>query len=152
MTGKRFVLFALSALLLCSCGPSRSSLYYWGGTDSSSVTVYEKMFYNNYKKQTDESICRLLCTYEDMIKNAGGLRQVPPPGICAEYGYMLINPDSAVAFAKAATPSQRKIIVASDYAAEFGQRGMEMLQREMELYPESVPFIMPLVKKWRESR
>ena len=152
MTKKSLVLFALSALLLCSCGPSRSSLYYWGGTDDTGTTAYEKVFYRNYKKQTPESICSLLCTYENMINKAGGQRQVPPPGICAEYGYLLLSPDTAAAFSKAATPAQRKIILAENYEAEFRQKGMELLQREMELYPESARFIMPLVKKWRESK
>ena len=30
-------------------------------------------------------------TYEDIIKESKGTRKVVPPGICAEYGYFLIQ-------------------------------------------------------------
>ena len=79
---KRLLTFV--ALLFCftSCGVT--SLYYWGGSQNG-ATAYENLTYKNYDKQTPESLCKLICMYEDIISNTGGKRQLPPPGICAEY-------------------------------------------------------------------
>ncbi len=35
----------------------------------------------------------------------------------------------------------------SDYSGMFREKGLEMLQKEMVLYPESTIFIEPLVNK-----
>ena len=141
---KAVVLFA-SALLLMSCGTT-SSLYYWGG-ESGGTTAYENLAYNSYDKQTPKSLCDLVCVYEKMVTKPGGSRMVPPPGICAEYGYLLLNPDTAETFLNNATASQKKMFDGSDYSVIFRERGEEMLKKEMEYYPESARFIAPLIKK-----
>ena len=143
---KLFVL-GVACLILSSC--ATTSLYYWGGY-ANGATTYEHLAYKSYDKQTPESICKLIVAYEDMVKNPGGTRQIPPPGICAEYGYLLLQPETAEAFAGAATPAQKKFFEESDYNTLFRQRGEEMLQKEIELYPESAPFIAPLVKRFTE--
>ncbi len=141
----RKVLIPLLLLALtASCGPTR--LYYWGSY-SEGTTPYEELAYQQYDKQTPESVCALVCLYEDMVAHPGGQRQVPPPGICAEYGYLLLQPSTAEYFAQHATSRQRKVFNSNDFGALFSQRGEEMLAKEMELYPESAKFIEPLLKR-----
>ena len=142
---KRILTLALVSFVLTSCGMT-TSLYYWGGV-LNGATPYENLAYQNYDKQTPESICKLICMYEDMVTYPGGTRRVPPPGICAEYGYMLLIPENAVIFAEHATAMQRRSFASTDYAAFFAEKGKEMLQKEIELYPESAKFITPLIER-----
>lgn len=130
---------------LSSCGMT-NSLYYWGGTHSG-TTAYESIAYQTYDKQTPKSICNLVAVYEEMVTKPGGTRQVPPPGICAEYGYLLLQPETAETFLNNATSAQKKLFQSEDYSAIFLERGKEMLLKEIELYPESAKFIEPLIKK-----
>ena len=93
------------------------------------------------------SICKLICMYEDIVTYPGGSRNMPPPGICAEYGYMLLIPENAEIFAKHATSMQKRTFNSSDYATFFPERGKELMLREIELYPESAKFIAPLIER-----
>ena len=146
---RKVLMLAVASLLLCSCGPSAAVLYYWGGNASKGVTRYEDRFYDAYgKSQSPESLCDMLCVYEDMLRNPGGERGVVPPGICAEYGYLLLKPETAAAFAESASKRERAIYERSDYATYFPEYGLKLLQKEMELYPESRKFIEPLLKKF----
>ena len=115
------------ALLFCftSCGVT--SLYYWGGSQNG-ATAYENLTYKNYDKQSPESLCKLICMYEDIISNTGGTRQLPPPGICAEYGYLLLIPENAVIFAEHATAMQKRLLYSSDYPSFFLQRAKNFLK------------------------
>ena len=142
---KRSIVVLAAVVLLSSCGVT-NSLYYWGGTQSG-TTAYENLAYQSYDKQTPKSICNLVAVYENMVTKPGGSRQVPPPGICAEYGYLLLQPETAETFLNNATASQKKLFKTDDYGALFLERGQEMLQKEIELYPESAKFIEPLIKK-----
>ncbi len=144
---KKILLTGIALILLTSCG---TQLYYWGSNKLSGVSEYEDLTYKNYDKRTPESICALLCLYEDMITNPGGLRNVPPPGICAEFGYLLLQPDTEEIFAGHATKSQKETF--SDLnTSSFKALGIQMLEKEIELYPESAVFIGPLVKKFSEN-
>ena len=142
---KKILILALASFALISCGIS-SNLYYWGGVQNG-ATTYENLAYKNYDKQTPESLCKLICMYEDIVSNPGGTRRMPPPGICAEYGYMLLIPENATIFAEHATAMQKRTFASGDYASFFPQKGKEMLQKEIELYPESAKFIAPLMEK-----
>ena len=145
---RKFAFGALMLLLLSSCGSSR--LYYWGSNpmwESNSTSKYEELAYRNYDKQTPQSLCDLVCLYEDMVSHPGGTRGVVPPGIYAEYGFLLLQPATAEAFMNHASSSQRKIFKTSDFGSYFPERGVEMLQKEMELYPESAQFIKPLLER-----
>lgn len=142
---KKLFVLALVTFCLTSCGFT-SSLYYWGGTQNG-VTTYENLVYRNYDKQTPESICKMICMYEDIVSNPGGVRKMPPPGICAEYGYLLLIPENASIFAEYASSMQKRTFSSNDYAAFFPERGKEMMQKEIELYPESAKFIAPLIEK-----
>ena len=142
---KRILTLTLALFLLTSCGIT-TSLYYWGGVQNG-ATTYEDLTYQNYDKQTPESICRLICMYEDMVSSPGGTRSMPPPGICAEYGYMLLIPENAEIFEKYATTMQKRTFASTDYAAFFPEKGKELMQKEMELYPEAAKFIAPLIER-----
>ena len=144
---KRLILLAVLGLTITSCSVTQP-LYYWGG-EQKGTSKYENLAYMSYDKQTPESMCRLICVYEDMVNNPAGSRQVPPPGICAEYGYLLLQPQTAETFAKHATPAQRSAFkdADADYAVLFRARGEEMMKMEMTLYPESVHFIKPIFEK-----
>lgn len=144
---KKFVLLIFSVVLLSSCGPTTSALYYWGPQEGE-ATRYEQLTYKNYRTQTPESICSLLCAYEDMVSNPGGSRGVVPPGICAEYGYLLLQPEMAQIFSEHATTKQKGVYNTADYATLFAQKGKEMMEMELELYPEASVFIKPLIKKF----
>jgi hypothetical protein len=141
---RKFALPLLLTVLLAACASPK--LYYWGSSDGE-TTLYEKLAYQQYDKQTPEAVCALVCLYEDMVTNPGGLRNVPPPGICAEYGYLLLQPSTAEYFASHATSKQRKVFGNGNFAAMFQERGIQMLAKEMELYPESAKFIGPLLKR-----
>jgi hypothetical protein len=144
---KTILLIAVGGLLLVSCGSQR--LYYWGSSSmfDKGTTRYENLAYRNYDQQSPESLCELICLYEDMVTNPGGTRGVVPPGICAEYGYLLLQPSTAEVFEQHATRNQRRHFSATSYGTLFASRGEEMLKKEMELYPESAAFIAPLLKK-----
>lgn len=143
---KKILILISFMVLLSSCGTT--ALYYWGGGEKREATTYEKLSYNDYKTQTPDAVCKLICAYEDIVSHPGGTRRVPPPGICAEYGYLLLQPATAQVFLENATSSQKRVFdKTEDFTATFSERGKEMLQKEMEYYPESRQFIEPLIRK-----
>ena len=142
---KKLLILSIVTFCLTSCGVT-SPLYYWGGMQNG-ATTYENLAYQNYDKQTPESLCKLICMYEDIVSNPGGTRMMPPPGICAEYGYMLLIPENAAIFAEYATTAQRRAFASSDYASFFPEKGKELLQKEIEMYPESAKFIAPIIER-----
>ena len=141
---KGFILVFIT-LCLTSCGLT-SSLYYWGG-EQKGASVYENLTYKNYDKQTPETVCKLICMYEDIVTNPGGSRKMPPPGICAEYGYLLLTPGNAELFAAHAISSQKRTFASTEYATLFPELGKQMMLKEVELYPESAKFISPLIER-----
>lgn len=145
---KKVLILTVSAFILNSCGTP--SLYYWGG-EKHGTTNYENLAYKDYKSQTPDALCKLIYLYEDMVSNPGGTRSVPPPGICAEYGYLLLLPETADTFSENATYKQRNLFSGTDYGEIFYERGKEMLEKEIEYYPESKQFIEPLIKKLTEQ-
>lgn len=142
---RKILILAIMTFCLTSCGLT-SSLYYWGGTQNG-ATAYENLAYKHYDKQSPESICKLICMYEEIVKYPGGSRMMPPPGICAEYGYMLLKPENAEIFEKYATSSQKANFASTDYASLFSEKGKELMLKEIELYPESAKFITPLIER-----
>ena len=145
---KKLLISALLLALFASCS-STGNLYNWGRPhNSDSFTRYDELSYNSFDKQSPESLCELLCLYEYMVKNPGGIRNVIPPGICAEYGYLLLKPETAAIFMQYATNSQKKVFGAmDDYSSYFHGRGLDLLEQEIELYPESATFLTPIIKQ-----
>ena len=92
-------------------------------------------------------MCQAIVMYEDMLTYVGGSRQVPPPGICAEYGYLLLKPETVSIFNDNASSRQRKVFKTDNLAAHFNEYGKELLSMEIQLYPESEKFIKPLLEK-----
>ena len=131
------------AFMLTSCGTT-SLLYNWGSVQNK-VSAYENLTYNYFEKQTPESLCKLICMYEGIVNNPGGMRNVPPPGVCAEYGYLLLKPESAEIFANHANLIQKRIFKSDNFASLFPEIGKEMIEKEMQLYPESAKFLAPLL-------
>lgn len=126
-----------------------TSLYYWGGGNSA-VSKYEELAYRTYDKQTPESICNLLCVYESMVSSTQqSIRKVPAPGICAEYGYMLLSPETVEIVQTHATDQQKRVLGCwnKDIATHFMERGKYLLEQEIKLYPESKTFILPILNK-----
>ena len=101
---------------LVSCGPPKG-LYSWGGKKIS----YEKTSYNYLKNQDEESIQSLNETYQEIITNQKGTRGVPPPGIFADYGFLLIQLGET-------------------------EKGKQMLMKEISFYPEATIFVERILK------
>ena len=144
MRRRHLVLLLTVGLLLSACGPTAQVLYNWGGARAG-VTEYERVSYRTSAKQSPESICAMLVLYERMISKPGGLRQVPPPGICAEYAWLLAQPETATIFAEHASASQKAALGIAP--AQFLDRSRDLFEMEMHYYPESVTFIKPLAKR-----
>lgn len=110
---KKNVIIVIISIFAISCTQTKP-LYNWKGYDDA---VY------GYTKNSDEkSTERLVKVYEKLISNSGGTREVPPPGICADYGYLLIKKGET-------------------------EKGKELLSKEIALYPESKVFIERIIKR-----
>lgn len=113
---KKTILIISSILLLASCS-SRKELYSW---EKYEITSY------NYLKNTDEaSMAALVENYEKIIAKQDGTRGIVPPGIYADYGYLLLQKGETA-------------------------KGTEMLKQEIALYPESKIFIDRILKMTEE--
>ncbi len=102
-----------ATLALCACtGPE--TLYSWHD--------YDNATYKYNKRQTEELQAKLLDTYRRMTEHQGGRRGVVPPGLYAEYGYLL-------------------------YKTGKKDEGLGFLRQEIKLYPESERYISRIIKQ-----
>ena len=147
---KKLASAALIIISLSACSPQL--LYNWGPVQANGVSQYEKLAYRHYDKQTPNTFCELIVLYETIITHPGGKRQVPPPGICAEYGYLLMHPEAADTFLKYATPAQMRVFRGKELSSYFSERGKEMFELEQKNYPESEMFIGPILKKFSADK
>ncbi len=106
-----YLLFSL--FLLCSCSAPKK-LYSWDKYPSTS--------YNYLKNSDEKSTQELIKTYQNIIEKQTGTRGAVPPGIYADYGFLLIQANKTA-------------------------EGKEMLLKEISLYPESKVFIDRILKK-----
>ncbi len=111
-----YLLAVASVLILSSCS-TKQSLYSWD--------KYQIASYNYLKNSDDKSINQLIETYQRIIENQKGSRGVVPPGIYADYGFVLLQSDKS-------------------------EEGKAMLLKEVELYPESKQFIDRILKMIEE--
>jgi hypothetical protein len=111
---KRKLLFTGMAIALCltSC-TSPKTLYSWGNYDATS--------YKYLKNSDEKSTEQLIKTYQQIIEKQKGTRKTVPPGIYADYGFVLLQADRT-------------------------QEGKAMLEKEISLYPESKVFIDRILK------
>lgn len=112
---KSLILFLFPlALAATSCTTSTKTLYYWGD--------YTEASYDYYKKQTPEDTEDLLGSFEKMMARVDkGSRKMMPPGMCAEYGFLLIQ-------------NGKK------------EEGLALLKKETEMYPQSKKFVERIIK------
>jgi hypothetical protein len=106
-------LILVSILILVSSCTVQKPLYSWSKYDSTS--------YNYLKNSDEKSTQALIENYKNIIEKQTGTRNVVPPGVYADYGYILLQ------------------IGKTD-------EGKELLMKEVELYPESKIFIDRILK------
>jgi hypothetical protein len=111
------------------------------------ASAYETLSYKRADKESPRTICRVINMYEDLLANPGGHRQVPPPGICAEYAYMLLQPGIMEIFSKNATSFQISSFEKSAYGSTPREKAKNLFMKEIEVYPESAQFILPLLNR-----
>lgn len=104
---------AILALSVTSC-VTTNSLYSWYG--------YEDAVYTNYKKPTDKSQAKVLEQYRAVIEKQKGTRGAVPPGLYAEYGFLL-------------------------YKTGSKEEGINYLKQEIALYPESQIYISRIINQ-----
>ncbi|MDR0614166.1 MAG: DUF4810 domain-containing protein [Dysgonamonadaceae bacterium] len=111
MKGKCLFFGMAVALCLTSCAPKM--LYSWGNYDDTS--------YKYLKNSDEKSTGQLIKTYLQIIEKQEGTRKAVPPGIYADYGFILLQANKTV-------------------------EGKAMLEKEIALYPESKIFIDRILK------
>lgn len=110
---KIFLFLACSAFFLASCTTTKT-LYSWHN--------YEDASYQYQKKTTDELYEKAMKEYLKVIEKQKGTRMTVPPGLNAEYGYML-------------------------YKSGKVSEGIAFLKKEIALYPESEVYISRIIKQ-----
>lgn len=88
---------------------------------------YQQKSYRYLKKNDASSYKNLIQCYESIIKTQNYGRKTVPPGIYADYGWALIKSGNK-------------------------EKGISMLKKEMELYPESSVFITRILKRFEDEQ
>lgn len=109
---KKIVIILTVAILAVSCTAPKQ-LYSW--------EKYEAASYNYIKNSDEESLTTLLENYKKIISEQKGTRETVPPGIYADYGFILMKKGNVT-------------------------EGKDMLAKEIALYPESKIFIERILK------
>lgn len=111
------IIFSIAAVVatlsFTSCNTTKN-LYSWHD--------YEDMTYKYSKRQTDELQVKVLEQYKKVMDHQKGVRGVVPPGLYAEYGFLL-------------------------YKTGKQAEGIEFLKKEISLYPESETYISRIIKQ-----
>lgn len=110
---KKILLIGGCIVALASCS-STKNMYSWYN--------YEDITYKYSKKSTDELQIKLLEEYQKITLNQKGLRAVVPPGLYAEYGFLL-------------------------YKTGKNVEGLSFLKEEIKLYPESEKYVSRIIKQ-----
>lgn len=109
---KKIICISFTAFLLASC-TTEKPLYSWD--------KYETTSYNYLKNSNEKSTQELIETYQKIIEKQRGSRGVVPPGVYADYGFILLQ-------------------------ANKMEEGKALLLKEIALYPESKIFIDRILK------
>ncbi len=109
---KKVILFLFTIALAASC-TTQKPLYSWANYNTAS--------YDYLKNSDEKSTKELMDAYQTIIDKQKGARGVVPPGVYADYGFLLLQ-------------------------ANKTKEGKEMLAREVTLYPESKIFIDRILK------
>jgi len=113
MKKKLLFIGMVTTLFLTSCSMPKT-LYSWGNYDDTSY----KYLKNGDEKSTEQ----LIETYKQLIEKQTGTRKTVPPGIYADYGFILLQTGKT-------------------------EEGKAMLEKEIALYPESKVFIDQILNK-----
>ena len=104
---KKLFIVVACVIVMASCS-SPKTLYSWYDSEDAS--------YKYTKRGTEKTLEEAMEQYQKVIMKQKGLRKTVPPGVNAEYGYLL-------------------------YKAGKKEEGLALLKAEMKLYPESETFI-----------
>ena len=85
---KKVFVAAVAVLTLASCGTVQPDLYSW--YDSEDAT------YQYTKRASEEKLAEAMAQYKKVISTQKGARGVVPPGVNAEYGYLLLKQEVAL--------------------------------------------------------
>lgn len=107
------VVICITAFTLTSCNTTKP-LYTWHD--------YEDKTYEYSKRSTEELQLKLLDEYQKMIEKQKATRKTVPPGLYAEYGFLLCKTGKT-------------------------QEGLSYLKEEVNLYPESNKYISRIIKQ-----
>ena len=111
---KKLFIAVVSVLALASCGTVQPDLYSWYNSEDAT--------YQYTKRASEEKLAEAMAQYKKVITMQKGARKVVPPGVNAEYGYLLVK-------------------------AGQKEEGMTLLKEEIALYPESEKFISRIIKQ-----
>lgn len=110
---KKIVVAAICVMALTAC-ETQQTLYSW--YDSEDAT------YTYTKRGTEETLAKAMAQYELVINKQKALRKVAPPGVNAEYGFLLCK-------------------------AGKKEEGLALLRAEIKAYPESETFISRIINQ-----
>lgn len=110
---KKLLFISIVALGLSSCSEPKN-LYSWHD--------YEDVTYEYSKNPTEKLKTKVLKEYQRLTEKQKGIRKIVPPGLLAEYGYML-------------------------YMNGKPEEGLKLLNDEIKLYPESEKYISRIIKQ-----
>lgn len=110
----KIIAITMFAFLFLSC--TSTNMYSWYN--------YQEDYYHYLKNSDDKSLEKLTKTYQKIIEKQTATRGTVPPGIYADYGWLLLQ---------------------SGKTAE----GKAMLAKEVELYPESQVFVASILKRFK---
>ena len=123
------ILSVCAAIVFSSCTSAPEKMYYW--------EMYSYYTYDYIKSGDELNDEDILQTYEIVMDGQEDtIRQTIPPGVCADYGYLLVR--KGIRMEEAGDEAE---------GAELIQEGKSFLIKEKELYPESEKFIDGVLKK-----
>jgi len=108
----------LALALLAGCAPSEKT-FYWG--------EYSSTLYDLKKNPDDKTLEAHKKELLLIVEQSGKKHKKVPPGVYAEYGYILLRSGSET-------------------------EGMEFLDKETSLYPESVVFVQRLKSEYSRRK
>lgn len=111
---QKIIMVVCCVLLMASCVTTEKTLYSWYDSEDAA--------YQYQKKATDKSLDKAMSEYLKVLEKQKGTRKVVPPGINAEYGFMLVKSGKV-------------------------DQGIEYLKKEVSLYPESEIYISRIIKQ-----
>jgi len=110
---KKLFIIVGCVIAMTSCS-TQKSLYSW--YDSEDAT------YTYTKRGTEETLTKAMAQYEKVINKQKGIRKTVPPGVNAEYGFLL-------------------------YKTGKKEEGLALLKAKIKAYPESEKCISRIIKQ-----